>query len=348
MDVRIKRKLFLSVLVTFALQLTDVQIVSADSELHVLRYASPYREGSPYSRADRAWMERIESESNGRIKFIPFFSGSLVNGRHTVQELAAGIADVGVISPNLSRAGMHLIQGQLAFYEGLKDWRLGEEIFWSMWEKYPQMKQELEGIHVITINSGSPMYILTTDRPVKTISDLQGLRLKVTAEKVRPLQQLGIDAVPMPMGEAYVALHRGVLDGAISPADTIVAINFHEMINYISLFKSPRPPYPSRAINQKVWDELPQDLQEIVMATASWWSELIYKENEQFEARGMQKAKAIGIKLIEPSPEDVEKYVGKLTEEGERIANILDEMSLPGTDMYRDIQSIIKQQQLPN
>ena len=235
-------------------------------------------------------MAAMEENSEGRLRFRIFWSGALVGRRHTVQEIAAGVADMGVISPILSRAGMDLIQGQLTFYDGVPSRQVAEEIFWKLWEKFPQLQAELEGVHVIAINSGSPMYVLTTEQPVHRIQDLSGLRLKTTADKVRPLSKLGVDAVPMPMGEAYVALHRGILDGAIAPADTLKLVRFDEVMRYLTLFPTLRPPYPSRAINSEVWDSLPKDLQQMMADSTGWWSSLIREETEAVEAASLSAA----------------------------------------------------------
>lgn len=320
-----------------------VNVVHAsETNEYVLRFASPYSANASFSRADRAWMEMIEEKSNGRLRFETYWNGSLIGRTHTVQELAAGVADIGVISPVLSRAGMHLTQGTLAFYGGGVDQATMEKVFWELWHRYPELRNEYAGLEVLAVNGLSPMYVLTSETPVRTLADMRGLRLKSTADKARPFQLLGVDAVAMPMSEAYFALHRGILDGAVSPADTLVSLHFDEVIRFITLLPSPRPPYPSRAINSKVWGQLPSDLRELIESTSSWWSERIVAETEIVERRGLDHARQIGIEFIYPTPEDLEAFTQNLANEGAQIARELDAMSLPGTAMFEDVQRSIR------
>lgn len=323
----------LVLLALLGLILPGASSFAEEQQVHMLRFASPYGMNAPFSRADRAWMQRMTERSNGRLRFQAFWNGTLVGRSHTVGELAAGVADIGVISPVVSRAGMHLTRGSLAFYGGTFDRNATEAVFRELWVEYAELREEYAGVEVLAVNALSPMYVMTTASPVRSLQDLRGLRLKSTAEKVRPLRRLGVDAVAMPMSEAYFALSRGILDGAISPADTLISLNFDEMIRYITLLPSPRPPYPSRAINSNAWKRLPGELREIIRSSSGWWADRIVAEVAIIERRGLEHARQIGIEIIEPEPQDLREYVENLENEGTRIARDLDRRSLPGSAM---------------
>ena len=307
-------------------------------EVHLLRFASPYGMNAPFSRADRAWMDRMTSESNGRLQFEAYWNGTLVGRSHTVHELAAGVADIGVISPVVSRAGMHLTRGSLAFYGGIFDREITEPIFWELWAEHAELREEFAGVVILAANGFSPMFVMTTAKPVRGLDDLRGLRLKSTAEKVRALRRLGVDAVAMPMSEAYFALSRGILDGAISPADTLVSLHFDETIRYITLLPNPRPPYPSRAINQSAWNRLPGELRNLIASSSEWWADRIVDEVAAVEQMGLEHAREIGIEFIEPAPADLRRYMDNLAEEGDSTARELDARSLPGSAMLEQVR----------
>ena len=309
------------------------QLHANDSNTHVLRFASPYGVNAPFSRADRAWMEMIEQRSNGRIRFEEYWNGSLIGRTHTVQELAAGVADIGVISPVLSRVGMHLTRGSLAFYDGSTNLETSEVLFAELWDRYPALHEEYAGLKVLAVNGLSPMYVMTADKPVRSLGDLEGLRLKATSDKVRPLGRLGVDAVAMPMSEAYFALHRGILDGAISPTDTIAALHFDEVIRYITLLPSPRPPMPSRAINESAWNSLPEDMRLLLSSTSEWWADKIVEETTAASRRGMDYAIKQGIEIIHPNEDDLSAFISVLASEGREVAGELDDRELPGTEI---------------
>lgn len=327
-----------------ALLLLLLSAPSAEAaEVHLLRFASPYGMNAPFSRADRAWMDRMTRESDGRLQFKAYWNGTLVGRAHTVHELAAGVADIGVISPVVSRAGMHLTRGSLAFYGGSFDRKITEPIFWDLWAEHAELREEFAGLVVLAANSLSPMFVMTTAKPVQTLDDLRGLRLKSTAEKVRALRRLGVDAVAMPMSEAYFALSRDILDGAVSPADTLISLHFDEMIRYITLLPNPRPPYPSRAINLNAWNRLPGKLRKLMAGSAEWWADRIVDEVAAVERRGLEHAREIGIEFIEPAPADLRRYTDNLAEEADRIARELDGRALPGSAMLAQVRERLEQ-----
>ena len=45
----------------------------------VLRYAANYTELHPQAIADIAWMEKIEKETDGKVKFEPYWGGALMS-----------------------------------------------------------------------------------------------------------------------------------------------------------------------------------------------------------------------------------------------------------------------------
>src|SRR5690606_24887589 len=98
--------------------------------------------------------------------------------------------------------------------------------------------------------------IVTRQRPIRTIADLKGLRLRAPTELLSVLKNLGADPVNMPMGEVYSALAKGVIDGVVAPVDTFRTLHFAEVAKYYSELKVPRGAYPSRAIGTRAWNRL--------------------------------------------------------------------------------------------
>ena len=82
-----------------AIQMAGMAACSSESPgVTVLTYASPYGPAHPFSRADRTWMQWVESESNGTLRIQPYWSGSLLSSEHSMVELRHGVADIGLIT----------------------------------------------------------------------------------------------------------------------------------------------------------------------------------------------------------------------------------------------------------
>ena len=98
---------------------------------------------------------------------------------------------------------------------------------------------------------------ISADRPINSIEDLAGLKLRAPERDyyVKSLSALGANPTPMAFAEVYTALQTGVIDGQENPIETICAQKFHEvqkgvaMVDYIV-----KPAYVT--ISAPFWDSL--------------------------------------------------------------------------------------------
>src|SRR5207302_6075281 len=71
--------------------------------------------------------------------------------------------------------------------------------------------------------------------------------------------------VSIPFGEVYTALQRGVVDGAMTSATNAEPMKFFEVSKYLNYWFLTRASLEWLAVNQKAWDTLPNDLQQVVL-----------------------------------------------------------------------------------
>jgi TRAP-type mannitol/chloroaromatic compound transport system substrate-binding protein len=109
----------------------------------------------------------------------------------------------------------------------------------------------------------TPPECLLSNKPIKTLDDLKGLKVRTTPGLASMLfQKLGASPVPLPSGEIYSALDTKVIDaaeygnitenrdmGLLEVSKYVLDPSFHcpVAINDIS-------------VNKAAWDELPDDL----------------------------------------------------------------------------------------
>jgi tripartite ATP-independent transporter DctP family solute receptor len=94
-------------------------------------------------------------------------------------------------------------------------------------------------------------------RPVVTPADLQGLKLRTPGSKTRILafQKLGATPVTMNIGELYLALQQGTVDGQENPLGNIKAFSWNEVQKYLSLSGHVYTPV-TLVMNGQRWDAL--------------------------------------------------------------------------------------------
>lgn len=121
-------------------------------------------------------------------------------------------------------------------------------------------------------NWGDTQCFITSKRHVKSVDDFKGLKLRTPpGEAIIPmLEELGASPTPMPGGEVYTSMERGVIDGAYTGVDGGVrGWKLYEIADYLT-FTGKFPWGGGRfiVISKSVFDSMPADTQQILLDAA--------------------------------------------------------------------------------
>lgn len=106
-----------------------------------------------------------------------------------------------------------------------------------------------------------------TRRPVKTIDELKGLKIRVLAAplQMEQVSRLGGTPVPMPLDQVLPALQQGAIDGAMTDIPVFSSLKYYDVAKY--LIETHQSMLTSIVMVSKQWyDGLPADLQSLVTA----------------------------------------------------------------------------------
>lgn len=324
-----------------ALALAGCSVAPQPTAEHVLTYASPYTPTHPFGLADQEWMKWVEAKSGGRIAFKPFWSGALISSDMSMEEVRHGVADIGLITPIYSKGGAHLLRGQAAYYGGVRTITDQVAIYDCLADRFPKFENELHGLHVLAVQGGNFPGVLTRDRPIRSLADFKGLRLRAQSDAVDILKQLGADPVNMPMGEVYSALAKGVIDGVVAPADTIRSLHFAEVAKHFTTIRFSRGAYPARAMSDKTWRTLPPDLQAILTEGRKVWEEALNRQLLKAEQAGIDYGRKEGI-TFSSIPEQEQRAFDALYNKDARIqAERLGKIGIDAVPIYEEAQRLI-------
>ena len=304
-----------------------------------LTYASPYTEAHPYGAADAEWIARIEEQSAGRIEITPYWGRTLVTSREGVDELSAGVADMAYIAPIYARSGYDMNRLTPGMFYGYTDPEKVLGVYMDLVKTFPDFDAELEGVHVVGYNVGTPMHILLREKPVETLDDLKGLRIRSAVDFIGPLAAYGAEGVTMPMTETYPSLEKGVVDGVIAPYEALKSLSFAEVVGYYSELPHSRGAYPSRGINGDVWASLPEDLQKVFDDNTEWLSLRTLELAQEAEDAGRAYGEEQGVKFNAVAPEVVAEYSESFAPAIKEVATGLDAMGKPGTEVLEAIRA---------
>ncbi|WP_172300037.1 TRAP transporter substrate-binding protein [Pseudoruegeria sp. HB172150] len=319
----------------FALCLSAMPAWAADFNLS---YASPYTESHPYGAADAEWIARIEEQSGGRVDITPYWGGSLITSREGVDELSAGVADIAYIAPIYARSGYDMNRLVPGMFYGYTDPEKVLGVYMDLVGEFPQFGEELNGVHVVGYNVGTPMHLLLREGPVNSLEDLKGLRIRSAVDFIGPLAAFGAEGVTMPMTETYPSLEKGVVDGVIAPYEALKSLSFAEVVKYYSELPHSRGAYPSRAVNGDVWASLPDDIKAVFDDNAEWLSLRTLELAQEAEDAGRAYGEEKGVVFNSVDPAVVADYSEAFAPAITDVAKTLDDMGKPGTEVLGKIR----------
>lgn len=315
----------------------------SDQQITVLTYASPYSPGHPFSVADLKWIKWVEQESRGTIRIQPYWSGSILSSEHSMAELRHGVADIGLITPIYARGGTHLIRVQAGFYAGLTTFEQQVALYRCMVSYDTQFDHELNGLVVLAVQGGNLPGIVTRERTINTLQDLNGLRIRAPVELLRVLKQFGADPVDMPMGEVYPALAKGVLDGVVAPPDALRSLHFGEVAKHFNTIEIPRGAYAARAMGLKRWNALSPAQQDLLRRSEPVWEEALAHELKKANDAGERAAHEQHMEFVSMSTSEQEKFLAVYNQLAEQNAKRLTRFNLEGLNTYRYARKLAEQ-----
>jgi tripartite ATP-independent transporter DctP family solute receptor len=270
----------------------------AHAQTITLRAADNQPADYPTVQGLMAMAEYLEAASAGRITMEVFPGGQLGDERSTIEQVQLGVLDV--VRTSTSPVGefyapMGVYSLPFIFRDAAHFWKVVQG---------PIGRELLDGLEAAGMiglayyDSGSRNFY-TTDRPIRSVADLQGLRIRTQQSQVvlDMMEALGADAVPMAFGEVYSGLQTGVIDGAENnfPSYGPFGVRHYEVAPYYTLNQHARIP-EIVMISTTTWNSLnPEDqalVREAALASvpvqAALWADLVERSRQAVEEAGSE------------------------------------------------------------
>ncbi|MFA6223234.1 MAG: TRAP transporter substrate-binding protein [Desulfomonilaceae bacterium] len=247
------------------------------------------------------WAKEVEKRTNGAVKINIFPGATLTPADQTYDGVVKGISDIGmsVLSYTKGRFPLsEVIDLPLGYTSGLQATRLAN----AYYKKFNP--KELSDVKVLYLHAHGPG-IFHTETPVKVMEELKGMKIRCSGTSAKVVAALGATPVAMPQNETYDALQKGVVDGVVSPIETLKGWKFAEVI------KSTTENFGSAytlgffvVMNKKKWESLPKETQEIIEKVSQEWIDKTGKAWDEFDKIGKEYTLSKGNKVIPLSKEE--------------------------------------------
>ncbi len=226
----------------------------------------PWDKGILFYDVATHFCDSVRLASAGRLDIKPFSAGELVPAMQSFDAVSQGSAQVGHDWPGYWKGKNEAFNAFASVpfgldAEGYNIWlyeRGGLELMQELYGKF--------GLFALPGGQcGQEMGLFSNKRATK-MEDFKGMRVRTVGWYMDILNQLGASVAPLPGGEIYLALERGVIDAAeFSTPAMNYPLGFDEITKYV-IEPGVHQPAVQCALffNKEAYDKLPEDLKWIV------------------------------------------------------------------------------------
>lgn len=178
-------------------------------------------------------------------------------------------------------------------------------------------EMEKSGFKVISyLYSWGYRNVVTSKKEVKTVADLQGLKIRTipTPVFVGAVNAMGASATPMNFGEVYTSMQTGVLDGYEHTASTTLSFKFYEIAKYMALTRHLIDPTVV-AFSLSEWNRLDDQEKAVVTQAARLATDIARALAPVREAESLAKLKSLGMVVNEPDMTEARRLAAPVQKE---------------------------------
>lgn len=205
-------------------------------------------------------LEEMKKRSNGRITYTMYAGGALGKGPAHYDIVKTGLSDMGYATLSWTPDRFPVTDVLSSPIVAPAKWK-GAEAGMAMYDKI--LNKEFKGIKVLHINNCVMAHLWTTKK-VKNIEDMKGMKIRSPGGlQTRAIEALGATPVFMPLGDVYLSLETGVIDGVVTCPALVKAFKLYEVADF-GVPTSFGCVSEGLFANQKFWDKVPADLKPII------------------------------------------------------------------------------------
>ena len=284
------------------LMLSGIGNCFAEAEFRI-RAAIDQPKTLPGAIAFESFKRLVEKRSNGRVEVEVFLDGALGNAREEIEGVQLGTIQITQTANAALTAWvpeLNLFELPFLFRDADHQTAVLESDLALGFKK--EMGEK--GFHLLGFNTVGLRHIMTTEKSIKSIADLKGLKIRTMGNPVHldAYEAFGASPLPMAYGELYTSLETNVIDGAEAANSNYYGKKFFEVANNWAMVGWLYMVAPM-IMNKAYYDKMPKDLQNILNEAAI---EVCREGREVYAKQDIEKLKLLkkhNIKITTPDRE---------------------------------------------
>ena len=303
-----KKTIILLIGLVFTLGIFSDAMAKTKWDLH-LNFAP----GNFKSQGVKRFADRVEAATNGELTFVLHYGASLgFKGPELLRAVAEGQLVGAEIPTGMVEGDAPILA--LTAQPFLSATAFEQRLLYQMAK--PAYAEVLKKYNQFTLyTSVWPFSGIYTQRPIKSVSDLKGLKMRVyDGTGLAFGKATGIAARKIPFPEVYPAMKAGLLDSMYTSSVSGVDAKAWEVLKYFTPINIVGP-VDMLNVNLDAWNKLPKNIQEIVLEIADEMEDEMWNIAGDMDRHSRAKLKENGM-TISPVNKD---FRGELNAIGDKL-----------------------------
>ena len=262
------------------------------------RAADTQGEDYPTVEALRYMGTLIAERSGGRHQIRVFHSRQLGEEKETIEQTRVGAIDlnrtnvalIGTFVPAMNVLAMPFLFRSIEHMQKVLDGPIGTAILDSF---------EPFGFVGLTFYDSGARSIYNNVRPIRSIADMKGLRLRVQQSELMSdlIKALGAEPIELPYGQVRTGLATKLIDGAENNWPSFVTTDHYKYAGYYTLTEHTMSP-EVLVMSQKAWESLSPEDRKIFREAALQSSRFMREKWKALEEKSRRQAESAGVTIV--------------------------------------------------
>lgn len=291
------------------------------------------------------WAEKVEAESNGRIK-VEIYPFMQLGGAAPEQFdlILDGVVDGGWVIPGYQAGRFPEAEALELPFMTPKSGEEASRAAWEFTQKY--LSDDFADVQLIAAHMHGPGIVHKKGAALQGVEDLQGLKLRGPSRPATLLlEKLGANPVGMPVPQFPESLSKGVIDGGVITWEMSPSLKLDELTDSHTDVAGEDALYNLFfiwAMNKDVYESLPDDLRAVIDAnsgleTSAWAG----RAHDLGDADGRKAMEASGNEIATLSEDATAKIKALGVEVTQDWVAEMTERGLDGAALVRDAQNAV-------
>jgi TRAP-type C4-dicarboxylate transport system substrate-binding protein len=326
-----------AVLTAAILMMTAGALDAADTKQ--LTYSVFFPAAHGQAKAGEAWAREVEKKSGGQVRISVLAGGALTPADQCFDGVVKGISDIGMSVFAYTRGRFPVMEAldlPMGYPNGQVATRVANEYF-RKW-----MPKELEGVKVLYLHAHGPG-LLHTKKPVTTLEQLKGMKIRSTGLSAKVTEALGAVPVAMPQGQTYESLQKGVVEGTFAPIETLKGWKQAEVVK--STTDSSGIGYTTAmfvVMNLQKWNSLPADVRKIMEDLSAQWIDVHGKAWDLLDEEGREYTLSLGNRIVALSAEEAARWKKAVAPIIDQYVQEASAKGLPAKNAIGELEGMIR------